>query len=234
MCLSFFSCKKEYDGVCLKGTGDVITEDRTVTQRFSNIDLDDNVELIIVQDTFQHIKVEAGENIVPGIITENESGTLKIFNANSCDFFRSYKFPLKVYVYTDSLSKITFNGGGNISSTGTLKFPSLTFECLNSGSDVVLNLDNDSVIVFLHTGSTNIYLNGNTQYAYFYSSGNSIVHAENLLSDAVHVNNNSTGDFYVNAVNTLRAEIYMYSTTWYKGNPVITKTGYGSGELKPL
>jgi len=229
-----FSCKKEHDGVCLRGTGDIITEERTFQPRFTDIDLDDNVELIIVQDSYQHIKVEAGENIAPGIITEIEKGTLKIFNTNSCNFFRSYKHPLKVYVYTDSLKKVSFNGGGNISSQGTLTFSSLTFECLNSGSDLVLDIKNDSLNVFLHTGSANVYLNGTTQYAYFYSSGNSIIHAENLAADDVHVNNNSTGDFFVQAINSLRAEIYLYSTVWYKGNPVINKTGYGTGEVKPL
>ena len=229
-----FSCKKENDGVCLKGTGDIITEERTIQQRFSKIDLDDNVELILVQDSYQHIKVEAGENIVPGIITENENGTLKIFNANSCNFFRSYKYPVKVYVYTDSLKKVSFNGGGNISSQGTLTFPVMTFECLNSGSDLTLDINNDSLYVYLHTGSTNAYVNGTSQYAYFYSSGNSIVHAENLTADDVHVNNNSTGDFYVNALNSLRAEIYLYSTVWYKGNPVINKSGTGTGDVKPL
>ncbi|MFZ5554625.1 MAG: head GIN domain-containing protein [Bacteroidota bacterium] len=236
-CVIFlFSCEKGYDGVCLKGTGDIITGERTMNHRFVNIDLDDNVELVIVQDTYQHIKVEAGENVNPGIVTETdtENGTLKIFNANACEFFRNYKHPLKVYVYTDTLNKVTFNGGGNISSQNTLTFSSLTFECLNSGSDVILNVDADSLKMYLHTGSTNVYVNGTASYAYFYSSGNSIIHAENLVANDVHVNNHSTGDFYVNAINTLRAEIFMYSTTWYKGNPVISRSGPGSGEIKPI
>jgi hypothetical protein len=229
----FFSCNKEDAPDCFKTTGEIVMAERMMSS-FNTIHLDHNINLVLHEDTIHKVIVEAGKNLVPGIITRQEGNVLKIYNDNRCNFMRRYDIEMTVHVYAPNIKRIEYNGGGDIKSAGQLHYPVLTLESWNSGSDVILDLESDSVIAVIHTGVSNIYLTGSADYLYLYSVGNSIFHAENFPANDVHCNNGSTGDFFVNALNELRVEIRSYSTTWYKGNPVISKLQVGTGKLEPL
>ena len=54
---------------CFKGTGKVITEIRTPSD-FTRVELHDNINLIITQDSINKISVEGGEKILPNIQTK--------------------------------------------------------------------------------------------------------------------------------------------------------------------
>lgn len=228
------SCNKEDAPDMFKTTGAITTETREVNG-FTQLDIDDNVNVIIHQDSSnQHVEVVAGKNLLPKITTTLEGNILKIRNNNKWNFMRSYKYEIDVHVYTPQLTKIEYAGGGDIKSANRLQFPSLTLLTEGGGSDVLLDLQCDSLFAILHTGVSNLYLTGNSNFTYLYSAGMNICHTENLISNDVHVNNASSGDFYVNATNSLLVEIESFSTTWYRGNPALTVFKIGTGDVKPL
>lgn len=231
--LALLSCNKATAPDMFKTTGEITIEKRTVGF-FDQLYIDDKVNVIIYHDTVQYLEVEAGKNLLPKIKTELDGTTLRMFNENKWNFMRSYKYDITVHVHTDTLRYINFVGGGDISSGNTLHFPSLKIETEGGSSDLLLNVDMDSLFLIFHTGVSNTYINGQCHYAYFYSVGNTIFHNENLLVNHLHCNNGSTGDFFVHALNTLHVEVRSIANTWYRGNPSISTVGTGSGEVKPL
>src|ERR1035437_4176093 len=81
----FSTCKKENLCDCIKRTGAIVTETRTING-FDSIVVQDNMNVFIIQDPNFEVKVEAGKNIVPLITTSVVNGTLTISNNNRCNW----------------------------------------------------------------------------------------------------------------------------------------------------
>lgn len=227
------ACNKENAPDFMKTAGETRTETRDLPF-FDAIDLDDNVNLILFEDSLTRVEVRAGKNLLKKVTTVVTNKTLKIRNENKWNFMRSYKNEIDVLVYSPWIKNIAYEGGGDIKSGNTLSYPQLEIVTQGGGSDVMLDLQCDSLKAIIHTGVSNLYFTGFSDYAYFYSNGLSIFHAEQLQCDAVHVNNASTGDFFVHALSSLIVEIRSYSTTWYRGNPIKSIYKASSGEVLPL
>ncbi len=228
--LMLVACQKESAPDCLKSTGPE-TEELRAAPPFQRIDLDDNIDLEISRDSVFSIRVKGGKNLLGKIETSVNEGVLRIRNHNRCNFVRSYKRRLTVQVSTPTLDKISYYGSGTIRSAGTLDFPVLTLEGKNSGSELFLSLDCDSLYALIHTGVSNLYLSGKSDYVYLYSIGSSIFYAGDLEGGYVHASNGSTGNFHVNAREFLHAEIRSRSNILYRGNPQISLRTEGTGKL---
>ena len=63
----------------IKGNGNVLSEDRTITNDFNEIKVQQGIQLFITQDNTTEIKVEADENIIDLLITEVKDNQLKIY-----------------------------------------------------------------------------------------------------------------------------------------------------------
>jgi hypothetical protein len=92
------SCNKGSDSGCFNSTGDITRENRNI-ESFNSILLHDNVNLILEKTSSNSIVVEAGSNLISGIITEvNDVGVLEIGNDNNCNWIRSFDSPINVYL----------------------------------------------------------------------------------------------------------------------------------------
>ena len=85
-------CSKD-GGVCFSNSGQITKQVRNV-QDFTQVDLQDNVSLILSDDTSGALVVEAGKNILGGIVTASENGHLTIRNTNTCNWLRDYRKPI--------------------------------------------------------------------------------------------------------------------------------------------
>ena len=226
------SCGKE--SACLKSTGNIAVEIRELNS-FSKLSLSDKINVQLKPSNVNRLTISAGENIIPYIITEVNNDELIIKNDNSCNFLRSYKKSIDIILEYDALVKINYFGAGKVSSVDTIRQPYLEVIAKGSSGDFDLLLDTDSVRFILHTGNTNLYLNGNAATAFFYSGGTSIVKAQNLNTQNCFANNSGSGDFYIHVLDYLYAEIQDQGNIYFSGSPSgIDKTGNGKGELKKM
>jgi hypothetical protein len=85
--------------------------------------MNNNVDVVIVPDTFYSIKVTCGKNLVDGIITEVKNNRLEIRNINKCNWLRDFENRFTVEVTVRDLNQLTNNGSGNLSFTDTLVTP---------------------------------------------------------------------------------------------------------------
>ncbi len=229
-----FSCKKESSCDCFKSTGTVESEYRDVTEPFTRIEANDIVNVYITDDSIRSIRVEAGKHLIPLISTEISNGVLHLGNHNKCNWVRSFKIPINVYVSAPHLRDIISYGTGNLYSTNTLHADTLGIESWGSGH-FELSLQTQVSFCTLHNGVGDAVFTGSSGINYIYSGGYGVADLRNFDTDTSVIDNRGTGDFYVNTMNQLSASIRSYGNVYYKGNPsTIWSDVTGEGKLLPL
>ncbi len=227
---SILSCNKE--GVCVRQTGEIVTETRPV-QDFHFIDVYDNINLILTQDSVMHqIRVEAGENLINGIKTEIDSGRLVLSNENTCNWLRSFEVPVNVYLTFTRLDTILFQAAGNITCTNTWANDSIYINIIEGTGDVNLKIHVSKSTMQIRYGTVNFQVEGKSSVTYISSRGYGPFHAENLQSKFTYVYTFSPNDVFVYAEEELGAEIANIGNVYYTGSPAqIDVNAYGGGKL---
>jgi hypothetical protein len=228
------SCKKENRCDCFKGTGKVITETRSPSD-FTRVELHDNINLVITQDTINTISVAGGEKLLSNIQTEFTDNKLIIQNNNKCNWVRSYKNKFTVYLHAKNLKRMELFGSGSITSTNTLAPDTLTINCWNSSGKIDITVNTQVNFLCINTGSAELYVKGNTNYNYLYNASNGFAHLEYLHTVSNTAKSISTGECYINVDQNLDATINYIGNIYYYGNPADIKTNItGEGKLIKL
>lgn len=225
------SCGKDQLCNCLKKTGDEITEVRSVSS-FSSIEMNNNVDVVIIPDTFYSIKVTCGKNLVDGIKTEVKNNRLEIRNINKCNWLRDFENSFTVEVTVRDLNQLTNNGSGNLSFADTLITPEFQVDNWNGTGTLSLLLDCNETRFKLHTGPADIVAVGRSDVGYIYSAGNGYCNTKNLINDYCYVTTKSTGDCFVSVTKEVGVNIEYVGDVYYSGTPYkIDQQITGSGKL---
>jgi hypothetical protein len=120
--MMFASCKKEQ---CFGEAGAEVTAPRTAAA-FHEIDVYNNVDVVLTQDTVESITVAAPQHLEPNITTRIENGILILKNEATCTWLRKASEKAIVYVHLKKLDKINYAGSGNITSTNTIVADNIT------------------------------------------------------------------------------------------------------------
>lgn len=227
---SLLSCQKENMGDCFKSTGKKTIVTRA-SQPFSRIRMDDGINVYITQSSQTSIEVEGGENLLDNVITELKDGFLIIENRNKCNWVRSFKKEINVYLKIDSLNEIDYSGSGNIILQNTLNVDRFIINMQEASGDVNLDLNCSYLELKIHTGPGKITSTGNTQEMVIYNNGPGFINAQNLSSHTALAINRNTGKIFVAASSNLKAEIFGSGNIYYFGNPLVDFTKNGSGDL---
>jgi hypothetical protein len=228
--LVFNGCKKENMCDCIKGTGDIEKEKRAVAD-FTSIEVNDNIYVTLTQDTVNSLEVEAGKNILPLIKATVDGGMLKVENDNKCNWVRSYKKEIHMYVHVKDLRNITSYSTQNITSTNAISSESI--EILNYfNGDISVTIDAEKSFTKQMGAGGDITVSGHSGFNYVFSQGYGPVRLENLDSDSAMVWQKGTSDIYISVRNTLDVQIDYIGSVYYAGNPVIEqRPSAGSGRL---
>ena len=223
------SCKKENLCDCIKRTGEETFITRNL-EGFDKIDVEDKLDVYLQEGNESSVRIEGGENVIKLVKTKVENGVLTINNDNKCNFTRSYKRKIKVYVTTPRYKEIIHNGVGNIYCTDTLKSDSITYHVVNSG-DMHLKI-NTNYIIGGNNGMGDIYMYGNVKKHVVYTNGEGWVNCQELNTDATHMVVKTSGRCFVKVNTELHALIERDGDVYYKGDPSnISRSGNGKGQL---
>ncbi|MCH8319078.1 MAG: DUF2807 domain-containing protein [Bacteroidetes bacterium] len=225
--LLFTTCGKENSFDCLKSTGTIITEKRNLPD-FNSIFIEDNIDVYIVQDTFRNVKIEAGKNIISNIKTEVTEKTLFIKNANKCNWVRSYKKKIKVFVTTNDLITITHDGEGLITSNDTLT--DTLFLHITGAGDIKLNINAKQIWLAMYVLG-NVELSGETDR--LNASVNSFGHllTKDLICKECDILSTGEGDAYIHCEKSLKATIRHVGNIYFYGNPEVERIITGDGKI---
>src|SRR5665647_300953 len=131
----------------VRGNGKVVKEERTISG-FDAITISNGIDVLISQDTFEKVVVEADENIQKILITEVKEGKLKIYLDESVNNASQ----MKVYVTLKQLKSLEGNSGADVRSAGRINAESLKIHA-SSGSDVKMEVNCSQLFLDSSSGS---------------------------------------------------------------------------------
>lgn len=219
---------------CIKSSGTEIQQVRKAYP-FLNIHLSDNVDVIYHRDSIYRIMVTAGQNLMDGIITEQEGTTLYIRNENRCNWVRSFKNKYTVDLFAPSLSKVSMYGSGEFKTNDTLYSTDFTCESWNASGSANLLLNVFKCTLANHIGRTDIHASGSTEVSYVYINDTGVLDAGSLITKYCYIRSSTTGRCAVNANFEIGAEIKSVGDIYYYGNPTKVESQIsGTGKLIAL
>lgn len=225
----FFSCRKENMFDMVKGTGKRITEFRELPP-FTKIYLKDNVNVILSPGS-QHVKVEAGEKLIPLIKTKVKDSVLYIEDNNKCNWARSYKKGvISVYISVPTLRYIWHYGSGNITCTDTIPCDVLDIETRETG-DVELLVKAGMILAHLH-GTSDVTLRGRSTYMGSFHIGEGYFYGSDLITYETWFYSKASGNDYFNVTSGVSGRIAWAGDVYLYGKPsYISVVREGKGKL---
>ena len=217
------SCKIDIKLGGISGNRNVVTEQRKISNNFTQIRASNGLDIYITQDKKTTVVVEADENLQNIIKTEVINGVLKIYSDKNIRRAKAKK----IYVSAPSIDGVTATSGSNVVSENTLK--STHFEAKStSGANLKLIVDATD-ITSKSTSGANLRLSGQTiDYTANASSGSN-TKSYDLKCKNVTVKVSSGANIDVFASNSIIAKATSGEDIGYKGNPIKAKIKSSSG-----
>ena len=164
------SCDIDNVSDCFQSTGAIISTEFQV-EPFTKIRFENDISLVLKQDSIQQVVIETGENLLSNIQVKVENGVLIIQDNNSCNLVREYGVT-KAYISVSNLTEIRNSSSRDITSNGVLNFPSLSLvsnttgniEGTNKSGDFILQVVCEDFYVSAN-GQSIFYITGDTKNA---------------------------------------------------------------------
>lgn len=223
--------------------GSIVTQERELPD-FTEVHVNDYINISLVRSDTCYIKITTGKNIVDNITTDVNNGILTICNTTTCNWARPYNYECKATLYFKDITNFIFASSGTLETendyTGILPPPAYyRFEIHGGSGDVDLNINNcnDLRVVYQH-GTSRLNLHGsNNRGLVVYKRSYGIIDARNYDAEIVHVTTESASDCFISASKEIEAVINDLGNIYYKGEPDSISVIYGKyarGRLLPL
>jgi len=206
----------------IHGNGKVVKEERNITG-FDAIVVSNGIDLLITQDNFEKVVVEADENIQKVIKTEVSGGRLKIFLEEGVSNAKM----MKVHVTLKQLTALEGNSGSDVRSLNKIKSESLKINA-SSGSDVSMEVSCNQLVLDSSSGS-DLTVAGTTQWLKAVSSSGSDLKASKLEAEKADVSASSGSDLDIKVTKEIKAHASSGSDVTVYGKPSIRDSNSSSG-----
>jgi hypothetical protein len=212
--VTFASCNANLNlGDGIDGSGNVITEKRSINTPFTKIDASTGVEVIVEQGNPTEVIVEVDDNLMEHIITRVENGTLIVKIEGNINSMES----AIVHVKTTTINGLESSSGASIRSKSTLKGTNLTVKT-SSGSTINTDLEYEKVESESSSGSE-ITLSGKALIVKTNSSSGSTINAQELAANEITAESTSGSNTTVNPIVLLNAKASSGSSIEYVKEP---------------
>ncbi|MDX5347660.1 MAG: DUF2807 domain-containing protein [Hymenobacteraceae bacterium] len=209
-------CQKENSTDCFKSTGTVTTLTRSIDP-FSEIFIEDNIEVVLVQDTERYLEIKAGENLQSNILTEISGERLTISNINKCNWVRSYRKQIVVTIHTPTLASIRHDGHNTLRTEGEFKTDKLFLHVTGAG-DTKLNLTCNYLWMDMYEVG-NVELQGSAETLIAEVWGLGKLYGKDFKTNYTNVMVRYGGDATVNAQQGIDALLTNIGNLYYYGKP---------------
>lgn len=218
MAMLFASCSKGHQSDCFKSKGPYSVETR-YPESFNRIEVRDNINLYLIQDSLNYVVIEGGGNLIGGIEIEVNDSELIISDGNKCNWVRSLDYQTNVYLHYTSFSKLTANNSGDNYFLTQHHGDSLIIENWNGSGTTHVDMSVNSSLLAVHAGSGDIVAKGFSGLSSVYNSGCGPIDARDLVTNTTYLRSRSNHNVYINATNSMVVEIDWSGNVYYKGNP---------------
>ena len=222
------SCQFSFDlGDSIKGSGNVISENRPVNGDFTSIEVSRGIDVIVAQSYIKSIEVKADDNIIEHISTDINNSVLTITLDKSVKNLSSKK----VYVSLPNIESLRSTSGSSISSKNILVVKSIDVKS-SSGSEINIDVEAEKINCESSSGSE-ISLEGKAIKLEASSSSGSEIEAQNLLVNDIIANSSSGSSIELHPIISLSAKASSGSDIVYFNNPKsLIKKSSSAGSIK--
>jgi hypothetical protein len=228
------SCSKEQMNDCFTATGNVIKETRELDY-FTELEVRGDFNIVLVEDTVNFVRIEAGSKLMDQLITKVEFQRLVFENTNVCNWVRSYKVPKNLELHCSALERIEINGTTNLSNKDSLRHDSLYVKLISNNGKVELNIANQKLVINQPSGSAEIVAKGRTGTLVFNPGDRVGGDFLKLNARRVEAESKSEIDSYVNASESLKLITRAGGSLLFTGNAEdIVKASFGEGSVSRI
>lgn len=211
--ISLISCHSSINFRGVKGNGNIITETRTITEKFEKIEVNSGIDLQVTQNDATSVEVQVDQNIQSIITTKVENGVL-IISSNAA--YNTTDSPI-VRVNLPLISGLKSTSGATIKSGNILKTTSLKVES-TSGSEIQIEVEADYISMESTSGS-DIEVTGKALKAETSSTSGSEIDAGKLMANEVFAQSSSGSSTKVYPIISLKGKASSGSDITYKNVP---------------
>lgn len=209
--LLFSSCNQVFNGI--KGNGNVQTEKRNITEKFTKISVSRGLDVIVEQSDVVFVEVEADENLLKHITTKVVNGTLEISSDENIYNAEAETVRVKMPM----LESVETTSGSTLNSKGVLTGSDLAVKA-SSGSEIEVSTEYDNISSESTSGS-NITLSGKALKFKAASSSGSEIDADGLLANDVNAQATSGSSVGAHPLVSLNAKASSGASVDYSGHP---------------
>jgi len=206
----------------IHGNGNVVKQERTVSN-FEEIAVSTGIEVVLNQDSFEKVVVEADENIQKILKTEVTGGKLKIYLEEGVNYAKK----MKVYVTLKQLKALSASAGSEVKTASKINSESLSIDS-SSGSEVTMEVGCTMVSMDSSSGSE-MHVSGTSNSLKAESSSGSNLHASKLVAEKGEASASSGSEIDIHVTKELKAHASSGANITVYGNPAIRDTNSSSG-----
>ena len=220
--LFFSSCHFDYNTI--KGSGTVKTENRTISEKFTGVDVSSAIEVTIEQADKTEVIVEADDNLLNTIKTEVKNGKLVISNESYVSIRNGVR---KVSVTMPTIDYLESSTDSSITSREPIKVDRLFIKTSSAGS-AKLDIEMEAVTSKSSSGSS-IELKGLAMQLDSQASSGSTTKCFKLFTNSVVADASSGSSINVHPIVSLKAEASSGASIRYNSVPKTLQKNSSSG-----
>jgi putative autotransporter adhesin-like protein len=210
------------------GSGVVKTETRKVSD-FHALEIDYPAQVVITQGTAISVKIEAEDNVLPGLKTEVKDGTLNIFYKSNNDKHVNPTKAVKITIVVKDLDDVQFSSAGELTIKG-LKTDQLDFS-LNGAGKVVINDIETKILKLDLSGAGSLDATGTADDLDLNISGFGSFEGADLHSQTASITISGAGSATTWVDDELDANVSGAGSINYYGSASVTKNVGGVGSV---
>lgn len=216
-------------GNSVRGSGNVVTQTRDVSG-FDSIEVDYPARVLISQGSSETLKIEAEDNVLPGLKTEVSAGELRIYYKSQNG---EHVNPTKMVVITitvKDLSNLNFSSAGESVVDG-LESKNLDVSLSGAGNVKLNNITIQNLSLNL-SGAGSTTASGTADNLSVNISGFGGFNGKDLKTNTADINISGAGSATVAVEEKLDASISGAGSINYYGSPEVTKDVAGLGSVR--
>ncbi|NJC95231.1 MAG: hypothetical protein C3F07_07385 [Anaerolineales bacterium] len=210
------------------GSGNVVTSDRDVSD-FTAVEIDYPAQVFISQGSSVSVKVEAEDNVLPGLKTEVRGDQLRIYYKADDGKRVNARKPVKVTIVVRELKDVEFNSAGELTIEG-IETDDLNISVSGAGNLELNEIAVKGLEVSL-SGAGSMSASGTADDLSLVISGFGSFNGRDLHNQTANIDLSGAGSATVWVDDRLDAQISGAGSVNYYGSPAVTKQISGLGNV---
>ena len=224
----FFDSNDFYTGPSIRGSGNVVSQTREVSD-FTAIEMGYPAQVTVTQGESVSVKIEAEDNVLPGLQTRIRNNRLEIFYmVEDGEHVRPTK-AVKITIVVKDLKEVDFGSAGDLTLNG-IESDNLEISLSGAGNLKVNDLVAKNFSIDL-SGAGSMSVNGEADDLRLNISGFGSFNGKDLHTINATVDMSGAGSATVWVEGELDANVSGVGSVNYYGSPSVSKNVSGIGSI---